>query len=201
MYSILNKTTYELEVERSRFIGVIIHIDSVDEIKDIITNLKKEYPKAKHYCYAAITDNNKKFSDDGEPQGTAGKPMLDILEKKELTNVLVVVIRYFGGILLGAGRLLRTYADTLLKTIENSEIVKIVEGYSITFTIDYANYDNVRSYLKSQNAQIERAEFLESVNVTTFSLNDYTQDLSNRFYGKVIVKNVSKKISYMKEGF
>ena len=127
--------------------------------------------------------------------------MLDILEKKELTNVLVVVIRYFGGILLGAGRLLRTYADTLLKTIENSEIVKMVEGYLITFTIDYANYDNVRSYLKSQNAQIERAEFLENVNVTTFSLNDYTQDLSNRFYGKVIVKNVSKKISYMKEGF
>ena len=200
MYSIIKETVSEIEVERSRFIGIITHIENIEEIKDIITSIKKKYPKARHYCYAATIDGNKKYSDDGEPQGTAGKPMLDVLEKKNLTNVLIVVVRYFGGILLGSGRLLRTYVETTIKTISASEIVKIAEGYEIEFSIDYPNYDIIRNFLKTKGIQIDKVDFLENVLVTTFSLEDYSEEITSKFYGKVLIKKVLKKVAYTKEG-
>lgn len=200
MYSIIKETVSEIEVERSRFIGIITHIENIEGIKDIITSIKKKYPKARHYCYAATIDGNKKYSDDGEPQGTAGKPMLDVLEKKNLTNVLIVVVRYFGGILLGSGRLLRTYVETTIKTISASEIVKIAEGYEIEFSIDYPNYDIIRNFLKTKGIQIDKVDFLENVLVTTFSLEDYSEEIASKFYGKVLIKKVLKKVAYTKEG-
>lgn len=200
MYSIIKETVSEIEVERSRFIGIITHIENIEEIKDIITSIKKKYPKARHYCYAATIDGNKKYSDDGEPQGTAGKPMLDVLEKKNLTNVLIVVVRYFGGILLGSGRLLRTYVETTIKTISASEIVKIAEGYEIEFSVDYPNYDIIRNFLKTKGIQIDKVDFLENVLVTTFSLEDYSEEITSKFYGKVLIKKVLKKVAYTKEG-
>ncbi len=200
MYSIIKETVSEIEVERSRFIGIITHIENIEEIKDIITSIKKKYPKARHYCYAATIDGNKKYSDDGEPQGTAGKPMLDVLEKKNLTNVLIVVVRYFGGILLGSGRLLRTYVETTIKTISASEIVKIAEGYEIEFSVDYPNYDIIRNFLKTKGIQIDKVDFLENVLVTTFSLEDYSEEIASKFYGKVLIKKVLKKVAYTKEG-
>ena len=200
MYSIIKETVSEIEVERSRFIGIITHIENIEEIKDIITSIKKKYPKARHYCYAATIDGNKKYSDDGEPQGTAGKPMLDVLEKKNLTNVLIVVVRYFGGILLGSGRLLRTYVETTIKTISASEIVKIAEGYEIEFSIDYPNYDIIRNFLKTKGIQIDKVDFLENVLVTTFSLEYYSEEIASKFYGKVLIKKVLKKVAYTKEG-
>lgn len=200
MYSIIKETVSEIEVERSRFIGIITHIENIEEIKDIITSIKKKYPKARHYCYAATIDGNKKYSDDGEPQGTAGKPMLDVLEKKNLTNVLIVVVRYFGGILLGSGRLLRTYVETTIKTIFASEIVKIAEGYEIEFSVDYPNYDIIRNFLKTKGIQIDKVDFLENVLVTTFSLEDYSEEIASKFYGKVLIKKVLKKVAYTKEG-
>ena len=200
MYSIIKETVSEIEVERSRFIGIITHIENIEGIKDIITSIKKKYPKARHYCYAATIDGNKKYSDDGEPQGTAGKPMLDVLEKKNLTNVLIVVVRYFGGILLGSGRLLRTYVETTIKTISASEIVKIAEGYEIEFSVDYPNYDIIRNFLKTKGIQIDKVDFLENVLVTTFSLEDYSEEITSKFYGKVLIKKVLKKVAYTKEG-
>ena len=200
MYSIIKETVSEIEVERSRFIGIITHIENIEGIKDIITSIKKKYPKARHYCYAATIDGNKKYSDDGEPQGTAGKPMLDVLEKKNLTNVLIVVVRYFGGILLGSGRLLRTYVETTIKTISASEIVKIAEGYEIEFSVDYPNYDIIRNFLKTKGIQIDKVDFLENVLVTTFSLEDYSEEIASKFYGKVLIKKVLKKVAYTKEG-
>ena len=200
MYSIIKETVSEIEVERSRFIGIITHIENIEGIKDIITSIKKKYPKARHYCYAATIDGNKKYSDDGEPQGTAGKPMLDVLEKKNLTNVLIVVVRYFGGILLGSGRLLRTYVETTIKTISASEIVKIAEGYEIEFSVDYPNYDIIRNFLKTKGIQIDKVDFLENVLATTFSLEDYSEEIASKFYGKVLIKKVLKKVAYTKEG-
>ena len=126
--------------------------------------------------------------------------MLDVLEKKNLTNVLIVVVRYFGGILLGSGRLLRTYVETTIKTISASEIVKIAEGYEIEFSIDYPNYDIIRNFLKTKGIQIDKVDFLENVLVTTFSLEDYSEEIASKFYGKVLIKKVLKKVAYTKEG-
>lgn len=101
-----------LEINKSKFFAYKYDLNSVDEVKDIINSLKKEHKKARHFCYAYVFNKDmisEKCSDDGEPSGTAGYPILNVIKKKNLTNILVVVVRYFGGIKLGAGGLTRAY--------------------------------------------------------------------------------------------
>lgn len=107
---LINEYTYE--IKKSKFIGLYYKIDSLDEVKEILANLKKEHKKARHLPYAYKLGNNAKKSDDKEPGNTAGGPILNIIEKKNLDNTLIIVIRYFGGIKLGAGGLIRAYAHT-----------------------------------------------------------------------------------------
>lgn len=109
--------SYTLEIKKSKFIALYYEIDSVDEVNDILQDLKKEHKKAKHFPYAYKIDNNIKKSDDKEPSGTAGMPILNIIEKNNLNNCLIVVIRYFGGIKLGTGGLLRAYSNASKEVI------------------------------------------------------------------------------------
>lgn len=110
-----------IEIKKSKFYGYSYKIDKVEDVKQILDNLKKEHKKATHICYAYKIINGAefvKFSDDGEPSGTAGKPIFNVIDKKKLNNILVVVVRYFGGVKLGAGGLVRAYtncASELLK--------------------------------------------------------------------------------------
>ena len=104
--------SYELEINKSRFIAYKLELSSLDEVKPFLEKLKKEHKKARHVCYAYVYNKeiiSEKCSDDGEPGGTAGYPILNVIKKKNLTNVLVAVVRYFGGIKLGAGGLTRAY--------------------------------------------------------------------------------------------
>ena len=101
----------EIIIKKSKFIGILYEVDNEDEVKDILTNLKKEHKKARHIPYAYKIDMQVKKSDDKEPSSTAGSPILNIIEKKQLNHVLIVVIRYFGGIKLGAGGLIRAYSQ------------------------------------------------------------------------------------------
>ena len=104
--------TFELEITKSRFIAYKLELSSLDEVKPFLEKLKKEHKKARHVCYAYVFNKDvisEKCSDDGEPGGTAGYPILNVIKKKNLTNVLVAVVRYFGGIKLGAGGLTRAY--------------------------------------------------------------------------------------------
>ena len=104
--------TFELEINKSRFIAYKLELSSLDEVKPFLEKLKKEHKKARHVCYAYVYNKeivSEKCSDDGEPSGTAGYPILNVIKKKNLTNVLVAVVRYFGGIKLGAGGLTRAY--------------------------------------------------------------------------------------------
>lgn len=119
-YYILKEEISEIEILKSKFISILIPIENEEEIAFKIKELKKIYPKAKHYIYAYIFDNKQKSNDDGEPSGTAGKPTLDLLNKANLNKVLLVTIRYFGGVKLGASRLLRTYVDSANICIKKS---------------------------------------------------------------------------------
>ena len=103
---------FELEINKSRFIAYRLNITSLEQVKPFLDQLKKEHKKARHVCYAYVYNNeivSEKCSDDGEPGGTAGYPILNVIKKKNLTNVMVAVVRYFGGIKLGAGGLTRAY--------------------------------------------------------------------------------------------
>lgn len=120
MYIIDKNAENEIIIKKSRFITKLYYIEDVNKVNDIINELKKEYKKCTHICYSYIIGPNAKAVDDGEPSGTAGKPILNVLQKKDMTNVLCVVIRYFGGIKLGAGGLVRAYTKSA------SEAIKLV---------------------------------------------------------------------------
>ncbi len=103
---------FELEINKSKFLAYKLELNSVEQVKPFLESLKKEHKKARHFCYAFVFNReqvSEKCSDDGEPTGTAGYPILNVIKKKNLTNILVVVVRYFGGIKLGAGGLTRAY--------------------------------------------------------------------------------------------
>ena len=149
MKTINEEVRREIVVDKSRFIAVLMRVDNVDLVNDILKNLRTEYRGARHYCYAYIVDEKMRFSDDGEPSGTAGKPLLNLLEKNELNHVLIVVVRYFGGVLLGAGRLLRTYVNAGIEAINNATIIEVEPLFSYVFCIkepdlaDFYNFINI----------------------------------------------------------
>lgn len=116
------KTT---EVLGSKFIAILLPLEDDANFKDIIADLKKEHKKARHICYAYRVGQKSKSNDDGEPKGTAGRPMLELLHKKELNNIALIVIRYFGGTKLGAGRLLRTYVQSGVNVMNISTLVEM----------------------------------------------------------------------------
>lgn len=148
MYTINNEYIYELEVKKSRFISVLKKVKDITEIDKILSELKEEYKDATHYCYAYIIDNKKKSSDDNEPGGTAGLPILQALEKNNLNYVLCVVIRYFGGIKLGAGGLIRAYSKATSEAIRNSEKIELIKGLEIKFTTNYEEQKRIDYLLK-----------------------------------------------------
>jgi len=149
MYTIRENNTYELEIKKSKFILKIYKVNSIEEINTILTNIKKEYNDATHCCYAYIINDHKKSSDDGEPGGTAGIPILQVLDKSNLNYVLCVVIRYFGGIKLGAGGLVRAYTKSVSELIKETPIVELIKGYKIEITITYEDQKQLDYILKN----------------------------------------------------
>lgn len=188
----------EVEVEHSRFIGIVRPISDKENIKQILSEIKKRYPKAKHYCYATIIDNFQKSSDDGEPQGTAGRPMLDLLIKNDLNNVILIVVRYFGGILLGASRLLRTYVEAGDLAIKSAILYKICDGYSYKITTSYNNYDAIIRKCKNDNVMVENTEFNECIELMLFSESDIVNEFKELFYQDTKIELIGNKVIYKK---
>ena len=148
MKSIINKKVFETAIKNSKFIGVIIPIESKNDVKDNLNKLKEEYKNATHYCYAFKLINNKGFSDDGEPNKTAGIPILNVIEGNELVNVLVVVIRYFGGVKLGPGGLIRAYSSTCKEVINKSTLVELIMGLEASIAFPYSKEKEINYLLK-----------------------------------------------------
>lgn len=140
MYTI-NDINNTYIIKKSKFITYLYNVNNVSEINSILDKLKKEYKDSTHICYAYILTSTEKCSDDGEPSGTAGLPILNILKKNNLMNTLAVVVRYFGGIKLGAGGLTRAYSNSVNDTIKLTNIVTLEEKYIVELTF---NYDNLK---------------------------------------------------------
>lgn len=152
--------TSQLIVKNSKFITYLFPLNSSD-ISSYLDRLKEEYPKATHYCYAYIFDDIYRYSDDGEPSNTAGLPLYNVLEKNNLNHILVVVIRYFGGIKLGAGGLVRAYTKSITSTLENVLFVSLKEGVVIRIHSSYLNVKSLDYLLR--NYTITSKEFLDEV--------------------------------------
>lgn len=151
MKRIKENSTYELEIKKSKFITKLYFIESIEEIKEYLEEIRKDYKDATHYCYAYILNDKKKSSDDGEPGGTAGVPMMEILNKHNLNFILCIVIRYFGGIKLGVGGLVRAYSKCVREAILNTEVIELEKGYIIEIETDYSNENRLIQLIGKEN--------------------------------------------------
>ena len=192
----------EITEKKSKFISNIIKVNSRQNAEDEINKIKKIYHDARHNCvaYRVIEDDMiiEKSSDDGEPSGTAGGPMLNILQKNNLCNVAVIVTRYFGGILLGTGGLVRAYSDATMMAIEKSEKIEMVFGIVMMARVDYSEYEKFKYYCQKNQIRVENSQYGEDI-VCNISLENKVKDkLINDFETKNInlkeLKEINKKI-------
>ena len=159
------------EIKKSRFICHAKRVYSEEEARDFITTIKKEQYKATHNCSAFIIGERseiKRTSDDGEPSGTAGVPMLGVLENHNLTNVCVVVTRYFGGIKLGAGGLIRAYAGSVALAVKEIGIIEIKEQAGIAIQMSYAQYQEYSNFLKEHDLMELDTNFTDQVDTMIY---------------------------------
>ena len=180
------------EIKKSRFICHAKRVYSEEEARDFITAIKKEHYKATHNCSAFIIGERsgiKRTSDDGEPSGTAGVPMLGVLENHNLTNVCVVVTRYFGGIKLGAGGLIRAYAGSVALAVKEIGIIEIKEQAGIAIQMSYAQYQEYSNFLKEYNLMELDTNFTDQVDTMIYVDKEEKENIKAAlvefFHGKV----------------
>lgn len=160
MQTIKDNVIDQYEIKKSKFITLIYRINSIDEINKLMDDIKNNYKDATHYCYAYKLNNIQRFNDDGEPNGTAGLPILEVLNKRNINNVLCVVIRYFGGIKLGAGGLVRAYSKAVRNVLDNSQMIELLEGYLIKIR---STYDEQKKYDYIFKDKILKKEYDEHI--------------------------------------
>ena len=177
MKTISKKITNELIIKNSKFITIIYPITSIENIQGLIDETKLVYPKATHYCYAYIIDDIKRSSDDKEPSGTAGIPMLNVLEKESYTNIIVITVRYFGGIKLGAGGLVRAYSKSVKEALNIATTIDLELGYRVQITASYSKQKELEYLLR--NALIIRKEYQENIEYEVLISKDLIQVLNN----------------------
>lgn len=147
MLSIRDNIVNEVIIKKSKFITYLYRVDDIESVNMYLDSLNDKYKDATHICYAYIIDNIKRFSDNGEPGGTAGMPILGVLENKKLDHILCCVVRYFGGIKLGANGLVRAYSSSCSDAISNSCIIDLVIGNTCTISFNYDDTKVVDSLL------------------------------------------------------
>ena len=195
-YTIQGESESEFIINRSRFITTACHTENMDEAREFIGRIKKEYSDATHNCYAFISDKlglEMRFSDDGEPGGTAGLPILEVIKKKELKEVTVVVTRYFGGIKLGAGGLVSAYTEGAVTCLDNAKIAKMVLSDVYELELDYTLFSVAEKFLR-EKANVINVEYNTNVKITysveskNESINNSLLDLTNGKSNPVKIK-------------
>ena len=173
MYTIDNNYTHELIIKNSKFITLLYKVDDIKNIDNYLNTAKDIYPNATHYCYAYIVNDIKKSSDDGEPGGTAGLPILKVLENNNLTNILVIVVRYFGGIKLGANGLIRAYTKCTANAIKEVNLLELIDGINIDIIFNYNKVKEIDYLLKdiTINNKIFDKEIIYNISIDKEFLN------------------------------
>lgn len=193
--TILANSSSELDVKKSKFIANIIKITNEQDAKEKLNQIRKEYSDARHNCYAYIVYDNEtktkieKSSDDREPSGTAGIPMLTLLQKNNLVNVLIVVTRYFGGILLGTGGLVRAYTDSSKQALEAAKIIELQYGEILEYCIEYDEFEYFKYICEKNNIEIINTEYSNNIKAI-IKLREEDKSLFSTYKCRIIEKNV-----------
>ena len=160
--------TAEYEIKKSVFLSHVKHVETEEAAREFLAETKKKYFDATHNCSAWILGENgdkQKSNDDGEPGGTAGNPILDAIKKNDITNIAVIVTRYFGGIKLGAGGLIRAYSHTAARGIDNSKIVQMTTFKKVAVTVEYPFLAQVENFLRNKNIRVENSDYAADVTI------------------------------------
>ncbi len=197
--SLSGETKTEKVIEKSRFITTSMHVCGEEEAKAFVEKVRAAYPDATHNCYAYICDNIGnflRFSDDGEPQGTAGMPMLEVLKSNKLYETAVVVTRYFGGIKLGAGGLVRAYSGCVAENIASAHKVSYEPCVESKYFVDYPLVDGAIRFFGEYGANVITCEYLDEVAFTVVvkksEEQNFTAELLNRLCGKVKIQKTGE---------
>ena len=195
--TIKENVSAELVEKKSKFIANLFYIESREEAEDIIKMQKKKYYDARHNCYAfrVLGEDGiiEKSSDDGEPSGTAGAPMLNILSKMEITNILVIVTRYFGGILLGPGGLVKAYSNSTKLALEKAEISMLEEGFVYKLELNYSDLENFKYFMKNNEIKILKEEYFENVKLSIFVPKNKIDCLNSNNINEFNITNMKKE--------
>ena len=183
---------HKLTIKKSRFITTLIRTPTIEEAEKAIAAVSDKYRDATHNTFAytiGLNDEHVKASDNGEPSGTAGVPELKALQLMKLKNVTAVVTRYFGGIKLGAGGLIRAYSNSVTKAVEAIGVVKRVQQQGVKFQVDYKKFDEIQHYLNQQKIFIDNIDYGVSVTISIYidegKLKELENDLTNILSGKI----------------
>lgn len=200
--TIKSGTVFEMTIKKSRFICSLARVDSEEEAEQFIDRIKTQERKATHNCFAYLIgddDHIQRESDNGEPSGTAGVPILKALQMAGVHGVCAVVTRYFGGIKLGAGGLIRAYSNATSGAIEQAGLVQKVSQTLLAIDVDYAQHDQLKYFLSQHQLQIADEQYGVKVTVTIFVDHDQVTSteaaLTNLFAGQVQYHNVGERIN------
>ncbi|MFV8763587.1 YigZ family protein [Oenococcus oeni X2L] len=201
LITVKQNSTKELIIKKSRFIADIYPLKEEQEAKKIIENVRKKNPNANHIVFAYTVGLNReiqRMSDNGEPVGTAGKPVLDAITKNNLINVLITVTRYFGGIKLGAGGLIRAYSQSASQTIENAQLATLVNYDRLQLIFDYSLIDKLKYFIEKQKAVVMETNYQTKVQavilVETSDSKNFQKRLIDLFSGRIIVKKINEEL-------
>ena len=193
--TIAKNTSFEMVIKKSRFICSIGRVETEEAAQDFIAQVQAANRKATHNCFAYMVGDNdqvQRESDNGEPSGTAGVPILESLQLAKLHNMVAVVTRYFGGIKLGAGGLIRAYSNVTTNAIHQAGLVQRVIQSAVDITVSYAQHDKLLYFLKEQEVEVANEEYGVAVTVTIFVDQAKSDDLigllTNRLNGQLQIK-------------
>ena len=202
MFKTISEKEIQAEIveKKSKFIANVFYVETVEEAEEKIKEVKKKYYDARHNCFAySIFSKDviiNRFSDDGEPSGTAGAPMLNILNSRNLSNILVVVTRYFGGILLGTGGLVRAYTRANQEALNKCQEVEKELGLEVQFEVIYADFEKLKYYLKQNDINLVDSKYAENVSVIVEiseekleKLEKQKEELNFKLLNTKIIKN------------
>lgn len=197
--SISGETVTQKVIEKSRFITTSRHVEDEEQAKAFVAEISSKYADATHNCYAYICDNLGnflRFSDDGEPQGTAGMPMFDVIKNKKLFQTAVVVTRYFGGIKLGAGGLVRAYSGCVAENLDAAQKVLYQTCSESRYVLDYSGIDTAIRFFNERKADVLNTEYLNEVIFTVAvkksEEEDFNKSLINQLNGKVKIEKIKE---------
>ena len=192
------ETVNTITIEKSRFICYMKHINNEADFKEYLNSIKKKHYDANHACSGFICNNIKRSNDDGEPSGTAGAPILNVLEKNNLNEMCAIVVRYFGGIKLGAGGLIRAYSNAVSECLSKGVLVENIEYPKYELTLSYELANKIRHYLENNTILIE-TKYDENItyifaldnNNKLETIKEYTKGISPTYIG---IENIEKVV-------